>query len=162
MGCDPSSPSHGSPPWRPRAPRELAKDSFGRFTLRRRQVCEFRHVRAQMPTTTCPASRPGDLNQSCRSSGEKLHRPRDVHLMTNRLLRAYWFAGAAVNAFVWVDVHHPVALINAIYRAFLNARLVQYIHATLGNHVSQGPTTRSSVQEQNPVPRTRLRVPPEL
>lgn len=61
--------------------------------------------------------------------------------MTNRLLRAHGFTGAAVNAFVWVDVHHPVALVDAIYGALLDARLIQYIYATLGNHVSQGVAT---------------------
>ena len=150
----PADPSRGSPSAEPRAPRELAKDSLGRFALHRRQVGEFGHVCAQMTTTTCPASRPRDLNQSRRSSGEELHRAWDVHLVTNRLLRAYRFTGAAVNAFVWVDVHHPVALVDAIYGTFLNARLVQYIHATLGNHVSQGsPPPVTSVQEQKSVPR---------
>jgi hypothetical protein len=44
-------------------------------------------------------------------------------------------AGAAINALVWLDVEHALALINAINRTLFDARLVFHINTRLGNYV---------------------------
>jgi len=46
-------------------------------------------------------------------------------------------ARTTIDALDRVDVHLPIALIDAIDRAFRDARLVLYINARLSHHVSQ-------------------------
>ena len=45
---------------------------------------------------------------------------RHVIFVVDRIDRAHRFAGTAVDAFVGVDVEHPVTLVNAVDRAFIN------------------------------------------
>src|SRR6058998_4362713 len=53
----------------------------------------------------------------------------------NRLHRAHRLTGAAVDAFVRMDVEHRVAFVDAIHRTHLDAGLVLYVDARLGNDV---------------------------
>src|SRR5206468_5649563 len=67
--------------------------------------------------------------------GELLPLRRHVVLVEDRLDRADRLAGAAVDALVRVDVEHPVALVDAVDRAFLDAGLVLDVDARLGDDV---------------------------
>ena len=58
-----------------------------------------------------------------------------VVLVEDRLDRADRLAGAAVDALVGVDVEHPLALVDAVDGALLDARLVQHVDARLGDDV---------------------------
>lgn len=49
---------------------------------------------------------------------------------------ADWFAGAAVNTFVGLDVHHAIAFVDAIYWAFFDTCLVFNIDTRQCNHIS--------------------------
>ena len=60
---------------------------------------------------------------------------RHVVLVEDRLDRADRLTGTAVDALVGVDVEHPVALVDAVDRALLDACLVEHIHARLGDDV---------------------------
>src|SRR5438876_16052 len=61
---------------------------------------------------------------------------RDVVLIEDRLDRAHRLARAAVDAFIRMDVEHPVALVDAVDRALLDTSLVEDVDARLGDHVS--------------------------
>jgi len=58
-----------------------------------------------------------------------------VILVVNCLDGANRLASSAVNTLVWVDVKHAVTLIDAVDRAFLDARLVFYIDTGQGDYV---------------------------
>src|SRR5262249_31751504 len=66
---------------------------------------------------------------------------RHVVLVEDRLHRADRLAGTAVNALIGVDVEHPVALVYAVDRALLNARLVEQVDAWLGNYIGHGSSS---------------------
>src|SRR6266498_5207325 len=66
---------------------------------------------------------------------------RDVVLVEDRLNRADRLARPAVHALVRVDVEHPVAFVDAVDRALLDARSVQHIDAWLGDDVSHGSSS---------------------
>src|ERR1019366_8990692 len=59
----------------------------------------------------------------------------DVVLVEDGLHRADRLAGAAVHALVRVDIEHALALVDAVDRAFLDARPVEHIDAWLRNDV---------------------------
>src|SRR5574341_1288257 len=86
--------------------------------------------------------------------GERLPLGGDVVLVEDRLDGADRLAGAAVDALVRVDVEHPLALVDAVDRAFLNARLVLHVDAWLGDHVrhvlSQPPRGLRALAESVP------------
>src|SRR4051812_45139400 len=63
---------------------------------------------------------------------------RDVVLVVDGLHRADRLAGAAVHALVGVDVEHPVALVDAVHRTLVDARLVEDVDAGLGDDVGHG------------------------
>src|SRR5215471_4965787 len=73
--------------------------------------------------------------------GERRPLLGDVVFVEDRLDRADRFAGAAVDAFVGVDVEHPLALVDAVDRAFLDAALVLDVDARLGDHICHGGCT---------------------
>jgi hypothetical protein len=52
-----------------------------------------------------------------------------VIFVIDSLYRANWLAGTAVNALIRMNVKHSVALVDAVNRAFIDARLVFYIDA---------------------------------
>src|SRR4029079_17211993 len=58
-----------------------------------------------------------------------------VVLIEDRLDGADRLTGTAVDAFVRVDVQHPVALVDAVHRTFLDAGPVEQVHARLGDDV---------------------------
>src|SRR4029453_10284875 len=60
---------------------------------------------------------------------------RGVVLVEDRLDGADGLAGAAVHALVGVDVEHPLALVDAVDRALLDARLVEQVDARLRDDV---------------------------
>src|SRR6185437_14156120 len=72
---------------------------------------------------------------------EALPLGRHVSLEGDRLDRADRLARAAVHALVRVDVEHPVALVDAVDRALLDARLVEQINAWLGDDVGHGSSS---------------------
>jgi hypothetical protein len=49
---------------------------------------------------------------------------RDVILVVNSLYRANWFASATIHTLIWMNVKHPVALVDAVHGALFNAGLV--------------------------------------
>jgi hypothetical protein len=65
--------------------------------------------------------------------------------------RFYWtnrLTGSAVNTLIWVNVKHAVALIYAIHRALIDARLVLHIHTGKSNYVCQVVTSESMLPWQ--------------
>src|SRR5206468_5426173 len=60
---------------------------------------------------------------------------RHVVLVEDRLDGADRLAGTAVDALIRVDVKHPVALVDAVDRALLDACLVEHIDAGLSDDV---------------------------
>ena len=60
---------------------------------------------------------------------------RDVVLVEDRLDRADRLARAAVHALVGVDVEHPLALVDAVDRALVDARAVLQVDTRLGDDV---------------------------
>src|SRR3954463_14718130 len=73
---------------------------------------------------------------------------RDVVLVVDGLHRAHRLAGAAVDALVGMDVEHPVALVDAVHRTLVDARLVEHIDTGLSDHVRHGgslPGARGAV-----------------
>src|SRR5215207_10234511 len=67
--------------------------------------------------------------------GEVLPLGRDVVLVEDGLHRADGLAGAAVHAFVGVDVEHAVALVDAVDRTLFDAGLVLDVDAGFGDDV---------------------------
>src|SRR5262249_51447215 len=60
---------------------------------------------------------------------------RHIVLVEDGLNRADRLAGAAVHALIRVDVEHPLALVDAVDRALLDAGLVEHIDARLRDDV---------------------------
>jgi len=60
---------------------------------------------------------------------------RNIVFVVDRLNGADRLTGAAVNALVGVDVEHPLAFVDAVDRALVDARTVLEIHARLGDDV---------------------------
>ena len=60
---------------------------------------------------------------------------RGVVLVIDRFDRADRLARPAIHAFVGMDIQHPVTLINAVHRTFINAGPVFHIHTREGNHI---------------------------
>src|SRR5690606_16022124 len=58
-----------------------------------------------------------------------------VVLVEDRLDRADRLARTAVDALVGVDVQHPLALVDAVDRTFVDAGAVLDVHTRLGDHV---------------------------
>src|SRR3954471_7302883 len=71
---------------------------------------------------------------------------RDVVLVVDGLHRADRLAGAAVHALVGVDVEHPVALVDAVHRTLVDARLVEDVDAGLGDAVGHGGSLPGSAR----------------
>ena len=63
---------------------------------------------------------------------------RHVVLVVDGFHRADRLARTAVDALVGVDVEHPLALVDAVHGAFLDARLVKHINAGLRDDVGHG------------------------
>src|SRR6266511_4956096 len=63
---------------------------------------------------------------------------RYVVFVEDRLDGAYRLARPAVDALVGVEVEHPVAFVDAVDRALLDAGPVEHIDARLGDDVSHG------------------------
>src|SRR5699024_196192 len=63
---------------------------------------------------------------------------RGVVLVEDRLDGADGFAGAAVHAFVGLDVEHPVALVDAVHRALVDAGTILDVDAGQGDDVGHG------------------------
>src|SRR5690625_3931912 len=61
-----------------------------------------------------------------------------VVFVEDRLDGTHRLAGAAVDAFVRVDVQHPLTLIDAVDRALVNASAVLHIHTRLRDDVRHG------------------------
>src|SRR5262245_15909833 len=66
---------------------------------------------------------------------EVLQLIRQVVLVEDRLYRANRLACSAVHALIWVDVHHPRTLIDAVHWALVDARLVEQVDAALSDDV---------------------------
>ena len=49
---------------------------------------------------------------------------RDIGVDENSAHWALWFAQTAVDALVWVDIHHVIAFVDAVHRAHRHARLI--------------------------------------
>jgi hypothetical protein len=65
---------------------------------------------------------------------------RKIIFVVDRFYWANWLTGAAVHAFIRVNVKHAVALIYAVDRAFINARFVFDVHTRKGDYVSHSPS----------------------
>ena len=89
---------------------------------------------------------------------------RGVVLVEDRLDRAHRLAGAAVDALVGVDVEHPLALVDAVDGALVDARAVLQVHTGLGDDVGHlvPPEVRSGAGRGQPsIPPRPLKTPPE-
>jgi hypothetical protein len=60
---------------------------------------------------------------------------RKFIVIVDRGVRAHSLAGTAVDALIRMDVEHPLALIDAVDRAFLDATAVLHINAVLCDHI---------------------------
>jgi hypothetical protein len=60
---------------------------------------------------------------------------RNIIFVIDSLNWANWFAGATVNALIWLDIKHARAFVDAINRAFFDARLIFNINTRFGNNV---------------------------
>jgi hypothetical protein len=60
----------------------------------------------------------------------------DIIFVIDGLNWANWLTSTAVHAFIWVDVEHAIALINAVHWALIDAGLVLNIDTRKGNYVS--------------------------
>ena len=56
-------------------------------------------------------------------------------VLTDGLDRANRFARTAIDAFGWIDVELPLSFVDAVDRAFLDARPVHDIDARTGDHI---------------------------
>src|SRR5690606_12678328 len=63
---------------------------------------------------------------------------RQVAFEVDRVDLAQETARAALHALLGVDVHGPVALVDAVDGAFLHASLVLDVNARTGDHVGHG------------------------
>jgi hypothetical protein len=59
----------------------------------------------------------------------------DIIFIVNRFNGADWLAGATVNALIWLDIKHPLALVDAINRALLDTGFVLHIDTRKGDHI---------------------------
>src|SRR5215472_8026192 len=75
------------------------------------------------------------VEEPCVLGGELGPLLGDVVFVEDRLDGADRLAGAAVDALVGVDVEHPLAFVDAVDRAFLDAALVLDVDARLGDHI---------------------------
>src|SRR5690606_35484912 len=75
---------------------------------------------------------------------------RHVVLVVDRLHRAHRLARTTVHALVRMDVQRPLALIDAVRRTLLDARLVLHVHTRLSNHVRHGGGSFSSGRRASP------------
>src|SRR5690606_12124100 len=79
----------------------------------------------------------------CVDLDERAAFVRYVLLVEDRDHRAGRFAASAFDTLVGVDVHHPVALVDAVHRTFLHARLVGLVDAGTGDDVGHvAPSSR--------------------
>src|SRR5690606_7023519 len=58
-----------------------------------------------------------------------------VVLVVDGLDRTDRLTSTTVDAFVRMDVEHPLALVDAVHGALVDARLVEHVDAGLGDHV---------------------------
>lgn len=113
--------------------------SAGSVLVLRRQCGNQRVIRVRVPDlcgTTRGAQNVKELNVGLVVFGPLL---RGVILIINGLDRANGFTGAAVNAFVRVDVERAFTFVDTVNRAFLNTCLVLHIHAWLRNYIRHDP-----------------------
>lgn len=68
---------------------------------------------------------------------------RDILLREDRVDRALWLAGAAVNALVGVDVEHLVVFVDAVYGADIHAGSVLGFDAGFGDDVGHSALSAS-------------------
>ena len=83
----------------------------------------------------CPARRAELVEEFRVISLESLPLSGDVILVIDRLHWAYGLASAAIDTLIWLDVEHPVALIDAIDRTFLDTGLVLDIDTRFSDDV---------------------------
>src|SRR5215218_5718814 len=94
------------------------------------------HLGADLGEPAGRAEGVGSLGEEGRvGGGEVLPLGGHVVLVEDGLDRADGLAGAAVHALVGVDVEHAVALVDAVDRTLLDARLVLHVNAGLGDDV---------------------------
>src|SRR5215211_5505022 len=94
------------------------------------------HLGADLGEPAGRAEGVGSLGEEGRvGGGEVLPLGGHVVLVEDGLHRADGLAGAAVHAFVGVDVEHAVALVDAVDRTFLDAGLVLDVDAGLADDV---------------------------
>src|SRR3712207_7821256 len=72
--------------------------------------------------------------------------PRSTLFPYTTLFRSR-LARTAVDALVGVDVHHPVALVDAVHRTLVDTGLVEDIDAGLGDHVGHGVRSEEHTSE---------------
>src|SRR5699024_10549208 len=63
----------------------------------------------------------------------------------DRLHGADGLAGAAVHALVGLDVEHPLALVDAVHRALVDAGTILHVDAGQGDDVGHGRTPSIAV-----------------
>lgn len=104
------------------------------FALRREVLDHLRIILSH--TDLCRAARRSQLNKEI-DVDLRVMAPLFGHVVfvIDRFDRADRFARPTVDAFVRVDVQHPGALVDAIDRALLNARLVFDVDTGFGYHV---------------------------
>ena len=65
----------------------------------------------------------------------------NVIFVINRFDWTDWFAGAAIHAFIGLDIERSRSFIDAVNRALFDARLIFHINARLGNYIGHELTS---------------------
>ena len=105
-----------------------------------------RRVHAEGADLGCPAWRPQRRVTARQGVGEEgrviaqvwFQLLGEVVLVVDRLDRAHRFTGAAVHAFVGVDIQGAAAFVDAVDRTLLNAGAIHHVDTWLTDHVRHG------------------------
>src|SRR5690606_34170183 len=106
----------------------------GSFALRR-QVLDPLRVVGHLADLRRAARRPQLLEEVRVGLGVGRPLVGHVVLVVDGLDRTDRLTSTTVDAFVRVDVEHPLALVDAVHGALVDARLVEHVDAGLGDHV---------------------------
>src|SRR5581483_11818655 len=132
----PTESREGWPPGARRARRAHEMPSvLGRL---RRQRGDERRVLVELADLRGTAGRAEIFEELVVRAGEVLPLLRNVVLVEDRLDRTHRLTGTTVDALIGVDVEHPVALVDAVDRTLLDARLVEQVDTRFGDDVGHG------------------------
>jgi hypothetical protein len=108
---------------------------------RRATVAAGPTSRSSWPTLDAPPGDPRSLKKFGVRPDVRAPLAGRVVFVEDRLDRAHRLACATVHTLARMDVQRAAACVDAVDRAFLDARPVQYVHARLSDHVGHRRTS---------------------